>query len=191
MRRCQSDITVGLRGKTLEQVLTRRNVDNNFKTFRLLGKGAFGSVFARKKAKTGVCFASKFMDKRAIAANKAENVCWNEFYALMMCQSAFVVSLKYAYQTNAHLVLNLELMTGGDLDFQLRYSDEGRLDSHSAAFCAAEVLLGLEHLHSLGLVYRDLKPGNILMDDEGHCRISDLGLCVPYHQELFGHAWPK
>lgn len=98
---------------------------------------------------------------------------------LQKINSRFVVSLAYAYETKDALCLVLTIMNGGDLKFHIyNMGGEPGFDIPRARFYAAEVLCGLEHLHYQGLVYRDCKPENILLDDTGHVRISDLGLAV-------------
>lgn len=69
-------------------------------------------------------------------------------------------------------------MNGGDLKFHLYNLMPGGFDEKRVQFYAAEITLGLQHLHSERILYRDLKPENILLDDFGHVRISDLGLAV-------------
>lgn len=98
---------------------------------------------------------------------------------LQKINSRFVVNLAYAYETKDALCLVLTIMNGGDLKFHIyNMGGDPGLDICRARFYAAEVVLGLEHLHQQGIVYRDCKPENILLDDAGHVRISDLGLAV-------------
>lgn len=89
---------------------------------------------------------------------------------LQRVNSRFVVSLAYAYETKDALCLVLTLLNGGDLKFHIyNMSTEAGFDVDRARFYAAEVMAGLQHLHSLRTVYRDLKPENILLDDHGQC----------------------
>lgn len=89
------------------------------------------------------------------------------------------MSLAYAFETREALCLVLTIMNGGDLKFHIHnMSNMTGFSEDRALFYAAEITLGLEHLHCLNIVYRDLKPENILIDDQGHVRISDLGLAV-------------
>lgn len=69
-------------------------------------------------------------------------------------------------------------MNGGDLKFHLYTLSPGGFDERRVQFYAAEITLGLQHLHRERILYRDLKPENLLLDDFGHVRISDLGLAV-------------
>lgn len=73
----------------------------------------------------------------------------------------------------------MSYFTGGDLKFHIyNMGGDPGFELVRARFYAAEVVCGLEHLHQQGIVYRDCKPENILLDDHGHVRISDLGLAV-------------
>ncbi|NXE76633.1 GRK5 kinase, partial [Cochlearius cochlearius] len=88
------------------------------------------------------------------------------------------VSLAYAYETKDALCLVLTIMNGGDLKFHIYNMGNPGFEDERVVFYAAEICCGLQHLHQEGIVYRDLKPENILLDDDGHIRISDLGLAI-------------
>ncbi|KFP06728.1 G protein-coupled receptor kinase 5, partial [Calypte anna] len=87
-------------------------------------------------------------------------------------------SLAYAYETKDALCLVLTMMNGGDLKFHIYNMGNPGFEDERVVFYAAEICCGLQHLHQEGIVYRDLKPENILLDDDGHIRISDLGLAI-------------
>ena len=89
--------------------------------------------------------------------------------------------MTYAFHTPDKLCFILDLMNGGDLHYLL--SQHGVFTEKEVKFYAAEVILGLEHMHSRSIVYRDLKPANILLDEHGHVRISDLGLACDYSKK--------
>lgn len=102
----------------------------------------------------------------------------NEKQLLERIDCRFIVSLAYAHETKDALCMVLTLMNSGDLKFHIHNIGNPGFEEERAIFYAAEISSGLLYLHSLRIVYRDLKPENILLDDEGHTRISDLGLAV-------------
>ena len=86
----------------------------------------------------------------------------------------FIVKLYYAFQTEERLFLIIEYCNGGDLSNYLEAEDW--FNENKARFYIAEIILAIEDLHKRGIIYRDLKPGNILLDNEGHVRLTDFGL---------------
>lgn len=123
----------------------------------MLGRGGFGVVNGCKKNNTGHLYAMKVMNKRRIKGKNAQDLCWNERIVLGKVDSPFVISLKYAFSTEEDVYLILDLATGGDLAYHL--AKDVRFTEDRTRFYAAQLLLGLEHLHSLNIVYRDMKVG--------------------------------
>ena len=82
-------------------------------------------------------------------------------------------SLRFAFQSQTKLYLISDFYNGGELFY---YLSNGRFSENRARFYAAEIALGLQYLHSKGIVYRDLKPENLLLDADGHIKITDFGL---------------
>uniref|UniRef100_A0AC34QI00 G protein-coupled receptor kinase n=1 Tax=Panagrolaimus sp. JU765 TaxID=591449 RepID=A0AC34QI00_9BILA len=159
--------------------LEKRPVDKHtFRLYRVLGKGGFGEVCACQVRASGKMYALKKLEKKRVKKRHAETLSLNEKQILQKVNSPFVVSLAYAYETKDALCLVLTLMNGGDLKFHLYNLSPGGFDEKRVQFYAAEITLGLQHLHRERILYRDLKPENILLDDFGHVRISDLGLAV-------------
>ncbi|XP_045512234.1 G protein-coupled receptor kinase 2 isoform X1 [Pieris brassicae] len=154
---------------------------NTFRMYRVLGKGGFGEVCACQVRATGKMYACKKLEKKRIKKRKGEAMVLIEKQILQRINSRFVVNLAYAYETKDALCLVLTIMNGGDLKFHIYNMCAGAetgLGLERARFYAAQVACGLEHLHKMAIVYRDCKPENILLDDAGHVRISDLGLAV-------------
>ena len=139
-----------------------------------------------KKGTTGALYAMKVMNKKRIKFKKSEKFALNERAALSAVDSPFVVSLKYAFQTKTDLYLILDLMTGGDLGFHL--SQKGRFSPRECIYYSASIMMGLQALHDNNYVYRDLKPENCLLSDDGRVRITDLGLATLVTPRLRGAA---
>jgi len=157
----------------------QRLSQKDFIVFRDLGRGAFGVVSSAKMRTTGKLIAIKQLNKRLIKGKEAKKLVMVEKKILQKLgenPSSFTVWLKYSFQDKDYYYMSLPLCTGGDLGFHL--SKKGYFNVKRACFHTAEIIEGLMHLHSLGIIYRDLKPENIIFDDEGHSRISDMGLAV-------------
>ncbi|XP_029366610.1 G protein-coupled receptor kinase 5 [Echeneis naucrates] len=151
---------------------------DTFRQYRVLGKGGFGEVCACQVRATGKMYACKKLEKKRIKKRKGESMALNEKQILEKVNSRFVVSLAYAYETKDALCLVLTIMNGGDLKFHIYNMGTPGFEKDRVQFYAAQICCGLEHLHREYIVYRDLKPENILLDDNGHIRISDLGLAI-------------
>ena len=148
--------------------------DNDFFQFRTLGQGGFGAVCGVENCFTSKMLAQKAMNKARIKSKDAEDLVLVERETLAKIDSPFVLSLKYAFQTKDDVYLLMDVMTGGDLSFHLETEAKHCFDEERTKFYAAQVLLGIEHLHSLNLIYRDLKPGNILLSQDGNAVITGI-----------------
>uniref|UniRef100_A0A4W5Q5V6 G protein-coupled receptor kinase n=1 Tax=Hucho hucho TaxID=62062 RepID=A0A4W5Q5V6_9TELE len=161
------------------KILERQPIaKDTFRQYRVLGKGGFGEVCACQVRATGKMYACKKLEKKRIKKRKGESMALNEKQILEKVNSRFVVSLAYAYETKDALCLVLTLMNGGDLKFHIYSMGTPGFEKDRVQFYAAQICCGLDHLHQESIVYRDLKPENILLDDNGHIRISDLGLAI-------------
>ncbi|KAL0087028.1 kinase-like domain-containing protein [Phycomyces blakesleeanus] len=136
---------------------------DDFQSLCVLGKGAFGKVFLVKHQSSSALYAMKVLKKASFVVHgkSAEHV-KTERQILEEVRHPFIVKLFYAFQTPQ------------DLHMILEYA--GMFSESMAAFYAGELVLALEHLHSLGIVYRDLKPENCLLNAEGHVMLTDFGL---------------
>jgi serine/threonine protein kinase len=143
-------------------------------------------VVACKKGTSGKLYAMKVMNKRRIKMKKSESLCLNERKALEAVTSKFVVNLNYSFHSREDVYLILDLMTGGDLGFHLH--QRGNFSKAECLYYAARIMLGLQALHDEKYVYRDLKPENCLLDEEGRVKITDLGLATKIAPDLTGAA---
>eukprot|EP00477_Mikrocytos_mackini_P000383 GAHX01000408.1.p1 GENE.GAHX01000408.1~~GAHX01000408.1.p1 ORF type:complete len:673 (+),score=149.56 GAHX01000408.1:53-2071(+) len=162
---------------------------SDFQPVKILGRGAFGVVRACIKKDTGYNYAVKCISKKRVVATKSYKSIANErkiLVELSQTSSRFIVGLNYALFDKNSLYFVLDLMVGGDLKYHL--NKEEFFDEERAKFYAAEILLGLEHMHSKDIVYRDLKLENVLLDANGHCRLSDFGLSVQTTRPIRGYA---
>ncbi|TRY84421.1 hypothetical protein DNTS_032449 [Danionella cerebrum] len=157
---------------------------NDFSVHRIIGRGGFGEVYGCRKADTGKMYAMKCLDKKRIKMKQGETLALNERIMLSLVSTGdcpFIVCMTYAFHTPDKLCFILDLMNGGDLHYHL--SQHGVFSEKDMRFYAAEIILGLEHMHNRFVVYRDLKPANILLDEHGHVRISDLGLACDFSKK--------
>uniref|UniRef100_A0A8D2LWU2 G protein-coupled receptor kinase n=1 Tax=Varanus komodoensis TaxID=61221 RepID=A0A8D2LWU2_VARKO len=157
---------------------------NDFSVHRIIGRGGFGEVYGCRKADTGKMYAMKCLDKKRIKLKQGETLALNERIMLSLVSTGdcpFIVCMTYAFHTPDKLCFILDLMNGGDLHYHL--SQHGVFSEEEMSFYATEIILGLEHMHSCSVVYRDLKPANILLDNHGHVRVSDLGLACDFSKK--------
>lgn len=141
---------------------------------RLLGKGSFGKVMLVRKKDTNAIYAMKVIKKALIEKYKHVDHTKTERDILGQLDHPFLVKLKYAFQSKSKLYMVMDFINGGELFFHLKRSKQFSIDR--ARFYTAEILLGLEYLHSQGVVYRDLKAENVLLDTSGHIKLTDFGL---------------
>ncbi|CAL8277770.1 unnamed protein product [Arctogadus glacialis] len=150
-----------------------------FELLRVLGKGGYGKVFQVRKvagADSGKIFAMKVLKKAMIVRNAKDTAHTKaERNILEEVKHPFIVDLIYAFQTGGKLYLILEYLSGGELFMQLER--EGIFMEDTACFYLAEISMALGHLHQKGIIYRDLKPENIMLNNKGHVKLTDFGLC--------------
>ncbi|XP_070492020.1 ribosomal protein S6 kinase beta-2 [Chironomus tepperi] len=157
----------------------------DFELKKVLGKGGYGKVFQVKKVTgkdAGNYFAMKVLKKASIVRNQKDTAHTRaERNILEAVKHPFIVELVYAFQTGGKLYLILEYLSGGELFMHLER--EGIFLEDTTCFYLNEIVLALEHLHSLGIIYRDLKPENVLLDAQGHVKLTDFGLCKEHIHE--------
>jgi serine/threonine protein kinase len=152
----------------------------DFELLKVIGRGTYGKVMQVRRKDTGEIFAMKVLKKENIFARNdpkdlQHTIAERNVLALVNQQShPFLLGLKFAFHTPAKLYYVLNFCNGGDLYYLLSRCKKFR--EGQARFYAAEVFCALQHLHSLGVIYRDLKPENVLLDADGHVKLTDFGL---------------
>ena len=151
----------------------------SFSVVRILGKGASGKVLLVKKcensSKNSRLYAMKIIKKSQIQKYDLEDHIKLEKHILQTNRNRFLVKLKYAFQTMKNIYFIMEYMSGGDLHQLIKKNR--MFPENLASFYAAEILLALEYLHEkMQVIYRDLKPENVLLDGRGHLKLADFGL---------------
>ncbi|XP_023221005.1 serine/threonine-protein kinase greatwall-like, partial [Centruroides sculpturatus] len=119
-------------------------------------------------------YAIKVMKKSEMINKNMVNQVLAERDALAISRSPYVVHLFYSLQSKQNIYLIMEYMIGGDVKSLLNIY--GYFDEDMAIFYAAEANLALEYLHQHGIVHRDLKPDNMLINSNGHIKLTDFGL---------------
>ncbi|KAK4439480.1 Serine/threonine-protein kinase D6PKL2 [Sesamum alatum] len=151
---------------------------SHFRLLKRLGCGDIGSVYLAELSATKCYFAMKVMDKSSLASRKKLLRAQTEREILQSLDHPFLPTLYSHFETDKFSCLVMEFCPGGDLH-TLRQRQPGKYFSEQAVkFYVAEVLLSLEYLHMLGIVYRDLKPENVLVRDDGHIMLSDFDLSL-------------
>ena len=147
---------------------------SNFICLALLGQGSFGEVYLVQEKNTFNFYAMKVLDKKRIEKQNIFKYAMTERNVLSIINFPFIVKLNYAFQTKEKLFLLLDYCPGGDLSKQLQI--QTRFSEDKAKFYICEIALALGELHKKDIIFRDLKPDNIVIDKEGHAMLTDFGL---------------
>ncbi|RUS76305.1 hypothetical protein EGW08_015929, partial [Elysia chlorotica] len=151
------------------------NLDH-FQLLRVIGRGSYAKVLQVEHKKTRRIYAMKVIKKELV--NDDEDIDWvqTEKHVFEAATNyPFLVGLHSCFQTASRLFFVIEFVNGGDLMFHMQR--QRRLPEEHARFYAAEICLALNFLHQRGIVYRDLKLDNVLLDAEGHIKLTDYGMC--------------
>ncbi|KAF8974538.1 kinase-like protein [Flammula alnicola] len=154
---------------------------DDFRTVKVIGKGAFGEVRLVQKIDTGKIYAMKLLKKDEMLKKDQLAHVRAERDVLAESDSPWVVQLFYSFQDASHLYLIMEFLPGGDLMTMLIKYDTFSEDV--TRFYLAECVLAIEAVHNLGFIHRDIKPDNILIDKDGHIKLSDFGLSTGFHKQ--------
>lgn len=147
---------------------------DDFELLKVVGKGSFGKVVQVKFKETGKIYAMKILKKSLLVQRKQLKHTDTERKILQKMDHPFIVSLQFGFQTENKLYMVLDYFTGGELFYHLK--NGGKFGETRAKFYAAEIALAIQCLHDHDYIYRDLKPENVLLDEDGHIRLTDFGL---------------
>jgi serine/threonine protein kinase len=146
---------------------------SDFTIERTLGTGSFGRVHLVQSNHNQRFYAVKVLKKQQVVKMKQVEHTNDERRMLQRVKHAFLVNLWGTFQDSKNLYMVMDFVEGGELFSLLRKSQ--RFPNPVAKFYAAEVTLALDYLHSMHIIYRDLKPENLLLDRHGHLKITDFG----------------
>ena len=146
----------------------------DFEPLKIIGKGAFGEVRVCRYIPNNTIVAIKKMKKEEMHKKNQVLHVRAERDVLSEAKNEWIVDLKFSFQDQNYLYLGMEFLPGGDLMSLLMARDI--LPEQEAKFYAAEIVMAIESVHKLDCIHRDLKPDNVLIDADGHIKLSDFGL---------------
>ncbi|KAH7043006.1 camp-dependent protein kinase 5 [Linnemannia elongata] len=166
-----------------QQAAARRKFNlDDFRIHRTLGTGSFGRVHLVQSRFNSRFYAMKVLKKTEVVRLKQVEHTNNEKMILERVEHPFLINLWGTFQDVRNLYMVMDYVVGGELFSVLRKSQ--RFPEHVARFYTCEVLLALEYLHSHAVIYRDLKPENLLLDSMGHIKITDFGFAKHVPQNM-------
>ncbi|VFQ60788.1 unnamed protein product [Cuscuta campestris] len=175
----QLNLIKDLERKETEYMRLRRHkicVDD-FELLTIIGRGAFGEVRLCREKKSGNIYAMKKLKKSEMLTRGQVEHVRAERNLLAEVASHCIVKLYYSFQDAEYLYLVMEYLPGGDMMTLLMREDT--LSEDVAKFYIAQSVLAIESIHKHNYIHRDIKPDNLLLDKNGHMKLSDFGLCKP------------
>lgn len=147
---------------------------NHFDIIKVIGRGSFGKVYLVKKKDTEELYAMKVLKKQSINTTSQKFHTIAERKIMQIISSPFIVKLHYAFQNPDKLYFVMDFLNGGEMFTHIR--KKVKFSEKRARFYCAELVLALKCLHDNGVLYRDLKPENVILGNDGHIKITDFGL---------------
>ncbi|XP_012999099.2 serine/threonine-protein kinase 32C isoform X1 [Cavia porcellus] len=149
---------------------------DHFQILRAIGKGSFGKVCIVQKRDTEKMYAMKYMNKQqCIERDEVRNV-FRELEILQEIEHVFLVNLWYSFQDEEDMFMVVDLLLGGDLRYHLQQNVQFSEDTVKLYIC--EMALALDYLRSQHIIHRDVKPDNILLDEQGHAHLTDFNIAT-------------
>ncbi|OAY22929.1 hypothetical protein MANES_18G037700v8 [Manihot esculenta] len=179
----QEEMLRNLERKETEYMrLQRRKTGiDDFEQLTVIGKGAFAEVRLCRAKSTGEIFAMKKLKKSEMLSRGQVEHVRSERNLLAEVDSRCIVKLFYSFQDSDFLYLIMEYLPGGDIMTLLMREDT--LSEDVARFYIAESILAIHSIHQYNYVHRDIKPDNLILDKNGHLKLSDFGLCKPLNDK--------
>lgn len=148
---------------------------NCFEIISVLGRGYFGKVILCRRKNTNNLYAIKSIKKKLLQEEDKLKTAIIEREVFKKCENPFIVKIHFAFDTDAKIYLGLEYVPGGSLQHHM--NEEGKnLPMSDIKIYLAEIAIAVNYLHEQGIIYRDLKVSNILIDNQGHIKLTDFGL---------------
>jgi serine/threonine kinase 38 len=169
-------------GKYLRERRKKETIAD-YETLAIIGRGAFGEVRLCRHKASKTLVAVKRMSKHDMNKKNQLNHIRAERDILASSDGKWIVELKSSFTDEHYLYLVMEFLPGGDLMNLLMEKDV--FTEEQAKFYMAEMVLAVESVHKLNYIHRDLKPDNVLIDSDGHIKLTDFGLCKLYDQNPF------
>ncbi|KAK6375094.1 Serine/threonine kinase [Lithohypha guttulata] len=150
---------------------------NHFRLLRVVGKGAFGKVRIVERKDSGLTFALKYIRKDEVVRSESVRNIIRERRMLEHLNHPFLCNLRYSFQDVEYLYLVVDLMDGGDLRFHI---SRKTFTEDCVRFWMGELACALRYIHEQGIVHRDVKPDNVLLDSEGHVHLADFNVASDF-----------
>uniref|UniRef100_A0A7M4EFP9 non-specific serine/threonine protein kinase n=1 Tax=Crocodylus porosus TaxID=8502 RepID=A0A7M4EFP9_CROPO len=161
--------------KIVKKIRALQMKAEDYDVVKVIGRGAFGEVQLVRHKLTQKVYAMKLLSKFEMIKRSDSAFFWEERDIMAFANSPWVVQLFCAFQDDKYLYMVMEYMPGGDLVNLMSNYD---VPEKWAKFYTAEVVLALDAIHSMGLIHRDVKPDNMLLDKHGHLKLADFGTCM-------------
>ncbi|XP_066962425.1 uncharacterized protein [Macrobrachium rosenbergii] len=154
---------------------------DHFQVLRAIGKGSFGKVCIVQKRDSKQMFAMKYMNKTQCEAREALNNVFREIEILASLRHPFLVNLWFSFQDEEDMFMVVDLLLGGDLRYHIQQGVQ--FTDEAVRLYILEVASALHYLHARNIIHRDIKPDNLLLDEEGHVHLTDFNIATVLRED--------